>query len=381
MLDSAVSLAHSGRRVAADSARRVRAIQAEESPGDALLLRKLLGNSFQIDWHSQPFDALQRLSQQCPDILLVGSGKFELSAWIQQARKIAPWVPVVVMTQAGETFNLSESGADEHVIKGQVTGPELQKILYQLIEAGERVRAEGEVDSACGLQRSLLPADIPRMDHVEVAAKCWPANSLSGDWYDFLPLAGGLGLMVGDVTGHDLAASLLMATTRAYLRALGVICGEPVALMAQVNHLLSQDVGSTRFVTMGLLLLDPEELNVRVILAGHPPPLKVDRQGRVTSLSSAPNLPLGISIGAQFPGSEIYKLRSGDVILLYTDGFEDVCDGTGWVFGRERLEESVKRTRSLSCKEILNGLHEEVMAFSHEGHIPDDLTAVVMKVL
>lgn len=381
MLDSAVSLAHSGHRAEADSARRIRAIQAEESPGDALLVRKLLGSSFHIDWHSQPFDVLQRLSRQCPDILLVGSGKFDLSAWIQHVRKIAPSIPVVVMTQAGEDFDLSGSGANEHVIKGQVTGPELQQILYQLIDAGERVRVEGEVHSACGLQRSLLPADIPRMDHVEVAAKCWPANSLSGDWYDFLPLAGGLGLMVGDVTGHDLAASLLMATTRAYLRALGVICGEPVTLIAQVNHLLSQDVGSSRFVTLGLLLLEPEELTVRVILAGHPPPLKIDKQGRVSSLSSAPNLPLGISLGAQFPASEIYELQSGDVLLLYTDGFEDVCDGTGWVFGRERLAESVRLRRLLSSREILAGLHEEVMAFSHDGHIPDDLTAVVMKVL
>lgn len=381
MLDSAVSFAQSGPRTEAKNARRVRAIQAEESPSDALLLRKLLGSPFQVDWHSQPLDALQKLSRQCPDIVLVGSGSFDLAAWIQHLRDIAPSVPVVVMTQAGEAFDLTQSGADEHVVKGQVTGPELQAILYRLIDAGERERVEGEVHSACGLQRSLLPADIPRLERVEVAAKCWPANSLSGDWYDFLPLAGGLGLMVGDVTGHDLAASLLMATTRAYLRALGLICGEPVTLISQVNHLLSQDVGTSRFVTLGLLLLEPEELTARVVLAGHPPPLKVDKKGGLSSLDSAPNLPLGINLGAQFPASEVYDLQSGDVLLLYTDGFEDVCDGAGWVFGRERLAETLRLRRSLSSKEILEGLHEEVMAFSREGHIPDDLTAVVLKVL
>jgi serine phosphatase RsbU (regulator of sigma subunit) len=194
-------------------------------------------------------------------------------------------------------------------------------------------RARRSLDDALGreaeqravadeLQQSLLPDRLPSVPGLRLAARSWPGNSshqVGGDWYDVFTLPSGkVGLVVGDVVGHDVAAAAAMGQIRAALRSVAAFESSPGAVLARVND-IADVYQLTELTTCLYAVVDPGTRVVTWASAGHLNPLMVFDTGASELLDGDPGLPLGVSQTAVYTDRS-GRVRPGDSLLLYTDG-------------------------------------------------------------
>jgi PAS domain S-box-containing protein len=178
-----------------------------------------------------------------------------------------------------------------------------------------------EHEIAENLQRALLPTSVPKVDGLELAVRYVAATdgaSVGGDWYDVLAFDDGTtGIVVGDVVGHDIAASTSMGQLRSAIR---IYAWEeharPAAALARVDRLF--DKLGLDYATCMFGVLDLEASTFRWSNAGHPPPLLL-RAGAATFLTESTGVLLGVTAGAGMTEATT-GLRDGDFLVLYTDG-------------------------------------------------------------
>jgi serine phosphatase RsbU (regulator of sigma subunit)/predicted ester cyclase len=203
-------------------------------------------------------------------------------------------------------------------------------------EAQERERIEQELQVARRIQQELLPEAMPELDGWQIAAYYEPAREVGGDFYDFLELSNGrLGLVVGDATGHDMPAALVMAAARSMLRAVSQPLDSPGEVLARVNDALYPDIPSDMFVTYFYAILEPESGRLLYANAGHDLPY-LRHHGSSAEELRARGTPLGLMPGMGYEEKEA-SLREGDRILFYSDGLVEAHDPMGEMFGFPRL--------------------------------------------
>ena len=201
----------------------------------------------------------------------------------------------------------------------------------------EQARVYEQRRVAEALQRRLLPDRIAEGLGVDVAARYLPASAggLGGDWYDVFSVPGGsVGVVVGDVAGHDVAAAAVMAQLRTALRAYAADGHLPGAVIDRVNGLMWQ-LGPLAMTTLVYLVLDPAKESLELVSAGHPPALVVSPTGSAAYLPSQGGIALGASPTATYR-SESFPLPTGATVFLYTDGLVE-RRGESIDLGLERL--------------------------------------------
>jgi anti-sigma regulatory factor (Ser/Thr protein kinase) len=216
-------------------------------------------------------------------------------------------------------------------------------------------------DAAETLQHGLLPDRLPTVVGVELAARYRPAGrgaEVGGDWYDVISLPGGqVGLVMGDVVGHDFRAASMMGQFRNALRAYAAEGLPPADVLGRLNTFAhQQDLGE--MATVVYAVLDPVAGTFSVSSAGHQPPLICT--GRKAWFLSVPTRPpIGAVRETRF-GEVTRTLEPDDVVLLYTDGlverkWESIDDGL------ERLRGSARASGDLDelCEVILSTLLED----------------------
>jgi PAS domain S-box-containing protein len=263
----------------------------------------------------------------------------------------------------------------------------MHSITSQISQFMERQKAEKalherkrEFAIAQEIQQGLLPRSAPVMPGLALAGTSLPAQETGGDYYDFFHLAGGaLGVAIGDASGHGIGAALLIAETRAYLRALAQAHPDLGHILTQVNRRLSDDVAEDHFVTLLLARLDPEAFTLTCSNAGHWPGYVLDFRGQVKAVLESTGLVLGFNPGGEFPSGPPVALAAGDLVLLCTDGLAEAFSKKGEVFGRERVLDFVRQRRYEEPSQIVAALCDTVREFSG-GEQLDDMTAVVIKV-
>jgi serine phosphatase RsbU (regulator of sigma subunit) len=195
------------------------------------------------------------------------------------------------------------------------------------------------------LQRSLLPRSLPPVPGARVAARYLPARAgaqVGGDWYDVVPLNGrGVGLTIGDVSGHGVEAASLMGSLRDGLRA-AALEGEDVASATErVDRLLQSKRGSgDSIATLLFAVLDPDGAHLDFTSAGHPPPLLVRPDGGAEFLEGGLSTPLGVVANGSRPTAGA-DLEPGSVLVLYTDGLVERRDASIDV-GMRRLADAAR---------------------------------------
>jgi serine phosphatase RsbU (regulator of sigma subunit) len=182
---------------------------------------------------------------------------------------------------------------------------------------------EAEQRSAADLlQRSLLPRHLPAVPGARLAARSLPGESglrVGGDWYDVITLpTGEVGLVVGDVVGHDLPAATAMGQLRNALRAYALEDSSPAAVLERVNR-AADLLGVADMATCLYAVLDPATLQVCWASAGHLPPLVSSRSGAGRLLRAEPGPPLGV-VSTPCYQDNLLRLERGDAFVLYTDG-------------------------------------------------------------
>ncbi len=250
--------------------------------------------------------------------------------------------------------------------------------LFQEVLAKEQ-KLEMDFALARDLQRSMIPTVAPHLKGYEIATMYKPAESLGGDYYDFLWLDGEhLVLTIGDVSGKGVAAAMTMAATRSALRFAARLNSSPSQTLYQVNRRLFRDVKKRTYVTLFFAILDVRTGMIRWSNAGHFPPILMRADGSRKELSAG-GTPLSMFDRSRYDSGHI-QLRPNDLIFFYTDGVTEALSQSDEEFGRERLEASLLRRSRQPAKEILKALTAEIGKFTRGVAPHDDMAAFIVKV-
>lgn len=260
------------------------------------------------------------------------------------------------------------------------TEPRAAPWLPRLIPAGPPRAPREEFRVARAIQQQLYPT-APRLAGFDLAGASYPAEETGGDYFDFIPLPDGrVGVVIGDVSGHGFGAALLMASTRAYLRAAARTHADVSALLTTVNHFLVEDMASEHFVTLSFAVLDPHRRSLVYVNAGHPPGYVLTASGAVKAVLESTDRPLGFDPDNGFSPSSSLELAPGDLVVFLTDGITEARAPDGTLFQGGRALDVVRSHLRDGARQIVTSLYHEVNAFCQDRPPHDDLTAVVIKV-
>jgi serine phosphatase RsbU (regulator of sigma subunit) len=234
---------------------------------------------------------------------------------------------------------------------------------------------------AQGVQRRLLPKEQPEIEGYDIAGFSIYCDETGGDYIDYLPDGNGLGVVIGDVSGHGVASALLMASTRAFLRMRVSMGGTPAQYLTDINQMIAKDVLETgRFVTMQYLHLDPDTRQVTWARAGHEPALHYSPEDNRFTEFRGEGLTLGVLEDSTYEDHTTPAMKPGEIIILSTDGITEVQDHQGRLFGRNRLQDIIQKNGTKSAQEILQLCKDELQAFRGDENRADDETLVIIKV-
>jgi sigma-B regulation protein RsbU (phosphoserine phosphatase) len=235
-----------------------------------------------------------------------------------------------------------------------------------------------EMEIARGIQAGLLPEKSFAIAGLTTASRYVPASSVAGDFYDFLPNDGGLGVLIADVSGHGVPAALSASMVKVAIRAQRDWADDPARVLTGLNSILCGNLQG-QFVTAGYLYLDPGRGALTYAGAGHPPLLAWrGREKKVESMEEN-GLMLGIFPEGAYK-SMTAVLEPGDRFVLYTDGITEAPSSSGEEFGMERVTGFLAEHAGLSALELCDALVKRVAEWcgssAREQH--DDLTLIVV---
>jgi sigma-B regulation protein RsbU (phosphoserine phosphatase) len=248
----------------------------------------------------------------------------------------------------------------------------------------ERYRLRRALDLAKEVQQNLLPKQAPNIDGVDIAGTSIYCDETGGDYFDYLlPKVGsedGIGIVIGDVSGHGVPSALLMATARAFLRQRLALAGSPAKVVNDVNRQLTQDIEDTgRFMTLFYLRLDLAGRQIRWVRAGHDPAMLYDPASDRFEELKGRGIALGIDEGWRYEDYERTGLTRGQILILASDGVWETRNPEGEMFGKHRIRKIIRNQSGASAQEILSMTLNELAEFQQHQKTADDVTLVVLK--
>jgi sigma-B regulation protein RsbU (phosphoserine phosphatase) len=236
---------------------------------------------------------------------------------------------------------------------------------------------ERQVQMAAQVQHRMIPHQPPAIPGIDLAAAYVPCHELGGDFYDLIELPyNNLGMVIADVSGKGVPASLTMAAVRAALRAQVDNVYYLYEVLRRINLMLCRDSSPGEFVTLFYGVLDGRNRRLTYCNAGHPPAM-ILRDGKIIELNSD-NMVLGVDAQENYVQS-LVDLRVGDTLLLYTDGLLDAMNFEGERFGRQRVIEAFA-TGGPSAEAIVQSILWSQRRFTGLAKPTDDVTMIVAKV-
>ncbi len=254
-------------------------------------------------------------------------------------------------------------------------------IIYSM--ANEKKRLDHDLEIARDIQRILLPAEAPAINGFQISGINVPAHQVSGDYFDYIHVdEERLGVVIADVSGKGVPASLIMAICRSVLRAEAARNPSPADVLRKVNRQLYPDIKEDMFISMAYLILDHERDGVTLARGGHDAPLLYKRQlQRVTPVKS-PGMVLGIDSGNVFDRLTVdfaVPLERDDCLVLYTDGVTEALNTEGDEFGLERTIESVRASATDGAQAIVKRVIDDVHNFIGSTPQNDDITLIAIR--
>jgi serine phosphatase RsbU (regulator of sigma subunit)/HAMP domain-containing protein len=237
---------------------------------------------------------------------------------------VRSYLAVSVVSRRGEVLGGLFFGHEEVGVFTEGHERLTEGVAAQAAVAIENARLYAAQRSAAEmLQRSLLPATLPVLPGMELAARYLPAEQgveVGGDWYDVIVLPSGeVAVVVGDVVGRGLPAAGIMGQLCHAVRAYAVEDSAPGAVLARLNQFLQNAGVEEQFATVIFAVVDTERRTLRVANAGHPPPLRLNPDGSACFFEQESGLPIGALPGSVYEETEI-SLPVGSRLVLYTDG-------------------------------------------------------------
>ena len=298
-------------------------------------------------------------------------------------------------------------GRDQMAALGRSFNSMTASLAKLIEEQKEKQRLENELSIAYEVQELLFPRQVTDLPSLEVHGVCVPARTVSGDYYDFIPLGSDrLVLAVGDISGKGISAALLMATVHAFVRAYSIepemamvpasltygsqedrrmyYRGDgsaesqvaPAMLMTTLNYQLYRSTPAAKYATMFLGCYDAKARVLTYCNAGHLPPIILRATGEVFRLAVNGTV-VGLFDGVTYDESTLV-MQTGDIFLAYSDGVTEPENEFG-EFGEERLIELIQEHRNKPLPRITEIVAGAVADWIGNAEQPDDVTIVLAR--
>jgi sigma-B regulation protein RsbU (phosphoserine phosphatase) len=255
----------------------------------------------------------------------------------------------------------------------------------------ETRRQRHEIEGLADIQKLLLP-DNPQIGGLDYAVHWQPAATAAGDYYEmsnltaFAPpdfVADGTdiwGIIIGDVSGHGVAAAAEAVQFDAILRTYqgDDSTQQPAAAMSYANRYFFSRRNRGHFMTVFAIIYRPDTRQLSYLSAGHPPLLH-RRNGRVHLLGESDQIPLGVLRDFEYQNN-VYNAENGDILILYTDGIVEARDARGREFGLERLRELAAQGPAESPQALCDALVAAVQTHQGGAFGTDDQTLLVLRI-
>ncbi len=318
------------------------------------------------------------------ELLISGSSRYKKKSYLS--------IPMVCSPQQAERKVMGVINMTDKLTSDMFTSGDLRLLtaiasqaalsLYniQLIEEvkdAERVKREMEI--AQQIQMGLLPAVPPEVPGIELAGRCLPATQVGGDYYDFfLSPDRTLGVVIADVSGHNVGAALMMAAARSTLRSEVLTRRSPANILKNTNLVLYDDLTHAElFITMFYAEYDAQTRILRYSNGGHNHPI-VLRENTCIFLDTDGML-IGMLKSVDFEEKTI-QLQPNDFVIFYTDGVVEAVNEAGEMFKLNRLCEVIEASWQRDASQLLNTIYEQLEQYSGNTLRSDDITVVVLKV-
>jgi hypothetical protein len=246
------------------------------------------------------------------------------------------------------------------------------------MELVDKLHFKDELVMARELQAQLVPRVLPEIGAFELGGFNRIANTVGGDLYAFEPLQDGrLAILFGDASGHGMAAGLVMAVTHAVFRTQLPVDPSPGAMIESLNRVLCETGNARSFFAGVYALLEPGGA-VTAYVAGHPPVLKLDAEGRIVERLGAGSYPLGIKKNATYtPVATV--LGPGETLLFHSDGLPEARGASGEEFGDARVEHVLFRRAGARPNEVVSALASELDRFLGRAVADDDVSIAAIR--
>jgi sigma-B regulation protein RsbU (phosphoserine phosphatase) len=249
--------------------------------------------------------------------------------------------------------------------------------LYEQIARQEK-RLERDLALARELQFRLLPQTVPKLAHLEIAAKSMPARAIGGDLYDFVSYSlSRTAIIVGDVSGKGAPAAIYAALVSGILRSHAPIEPSPAEMLSALNFSLGERRIEAQFVSLIYALWDDQNRTLRIANSGLPRPLYC-HDGKIEPIEIA-GLPSGLFDDAEYDELS-FRTKPGDMFVLFSDGILDARNRAGAMFGRGRVEEVVRKSVGAPPDAMVKAIFEAVTEHAAGEEAFDDETVVVIRV-
>lgn len=388
----------------------IRVLLIEDNPLDVRLIGMMLRDSapgvFALEQVDRLADGLQRLARGGIDLVLVDlslpdSHGFETFAGVHAQ---AANVPIIVLSGlADETLavNAVHEGAQDYLVKGQVSGPLLVRAMRYAIERKrtaqqlgryaeelreKNVQMEADFNMAREIQQMFLPQRYPTFpraaDHANSALKFYhrylPAAAVGGDFFNIFPITNTIaGIFVCDVMGHGMRAALVTAILRGLVEELIAVAMDAGKFLGEINrslHAILRRTTEPLLATAFYAIVDVSEGSLRFACAGHPSPLRLRRDAGIVeplkSYDPRHGPALGLFEQAKYPICEC-SLAVDDVLLFFTDGLFEINGETQEEFGQDRLLAAVQKRIHFPPEKLFDELLAEVRQYAGDEFVDD----------
>ena len=262
------------------------------------------------------------------------------------------------------------------VLGTTLVGPILL-ITVLMLELKDKLAARDELEAGRTVQLALMPESSPAVPGWDLWLHTEPANDVGGDLIDHLQIDDSHhGVALGDVSGKALPAALLMVKLQATLRALTPQFDRLSELGAAINRILERDGLANGFATLVYLVLATDSGDVRVLNAGHMPPI-VARGGAIDRMDYG-SMALGMMPDATFSEQRV-ALADGDVLVVYSDGITEAMNESGDFFGDERLRAAIQATTGQPVEAIGMEILRALQTFVGDAPPHDDVSLMLLK--
>jgi sigma-B regulation protein RsbU (phosphoserine phosphatase) len=254
-------------------------------------------------------------------------------------------------------------------------------LMFQQLH--EKQLVDSQLRTAELILNHLLPQKVPTLERFSIAVHYQPAYRLGGDYYDFIHVDDQhMGILIADVSGKGIPAGLVMATTRSLISVLAVRQLSPSTVLRSLNLYLGRLIPADMFVSATYAVLNTATGGILFARAGHEPIIACAPHQEPCVLGEGNGIVIGMVDDETFAQSlrdEHYHVRTGDMLMFYTDGLTEAHNPDGEEFGRQRAAQLLMHISSLDAQDALQSYVHRVKKFMGNAPMYDDMTIALIK--